>query len=239
MSAIIQSFEEAGRTLVLRDLGTHQELLLDQVPILSSAALGTEIAFGKLAVELAPSACPRVLIGGLGFGATASAALSAVGAESEVVVVEKLATVIELVRAGVVRAPAGLLDDPRLRLVQGDVGDVLERESGFDVMLLDVDNGPQWASFRSNARLYCADWLRRARAALVPGGALAVWSGYPADRFVARLREAGLLPTIQPLYDQGRVRARAYIGRRPPEPPQAVDEGSSPAAYFDGTQSKL
>jgi hypothetical protein len=39
-----------------------------------------------------------------------------------------------------------------------------------------------------------------------------VWSGYPADPFVARLRKAGFMPRIVPLTERGVVRARAYVG---------------------------
>ena len=42
MAAVVRTLEEAGQVLVLRDLGSHYELLLGQVPILSSAALATE-----------------------------------------------------------------------------------------------------------------------------------------------------------------------------------------------------
>ncbi|HEY6461927.1 MAG TPA: hypothetical protein VIY73_17295, partial [Polyangiaceae bacterium] len=74
------------------------------------------------------------------------------------------------------------------------------------------DNGPQWASFRTNARLYSPAGLAAARGAVPPGGLFAVWSGYPADAFLARLREAGFSPRCVPLLERGRVRARAYVG---------------------------
>jgi len=82
----------------------------------------------------------------------------------------------------------------------------------LSAILLDVDNGPEWASFRSNARLYAEAALVRARSALAPGGVLAVWSGYPADVFVRTLRKAGFVPRVEPLHERGVVRARAYIG---------------------------
>jgi spermidine synthase len=82
----------------------------------------------------------------------------------------------------------------------------------LDAILLDVDNGPHWATFRSNARLYGEAGLAAARSALTPGGILAVWSGYPADEFAARLRAAGFSSRIVLLREGGRVRARAYVG---------------------------
>jgi spermidine synthase len=214
MPVIVRTFEEAGQRLTLRDLGTHHELLLGQVPILSSAALATERAFGALAQGLDPGVpARRVLVGGLGFGATLRGALDVTGPEAEIVVVEKLATVVSLIRGELTHLAPGVLDDPRVRLVEDDVASVLAAERGLDAILLDVDNGPGWASFRSNARLYTPAGLAAARAALRLGGALAVWSGYPAEAFVGQLRRAGFTPEVVPLRERGIVRARAYVGR--------------------------
>lgn len=210
MAVIVRTFEEAGQRLTLRDLGTHHELLLGQVPILSSAALATERAFGELA-----RGARRVLVGGLGFGATLRGALDVTGADAEIVVVEKLATVVSLMRGELASLAPGVLDDPRVRLVEGDVASVLAGEHDLDAILLDVDNGPGWASFRTNARLYTPAGLAEARAALRPGGAIAVWSGYAADAFVGQLRRAGFTPEVVPLRERGVVRARAYVGRAP------------------------
>jgi predicted membrane-bound spermidine synthase len=213
VAAIVRSFEEAGQRLVLRDLGTHHELLLGQVPILSSRALATERAFGEMARELVPDA-RRILIGGLGFGATLAGALAVVPDDAEVIVVEKLRTVIDLLRTDLAHLSPGALDDPRARLVNDDVAEVIARERELDVILLDVDNGPGWASFRTNARIYAPEGLRLAHDALRPGGALAVWSGYAADAFVGQLRRAGFTPSVVPMKERGVVRARAYVGRR-------------------------
>ena len=53
------------------------------------------------------------------------------------------------------------------------------------------DNGPDGLVSLANERLYCAWRLRSARAALCPGGVLAVWSAYPDTSFSLRLRAAG------------------------------------------------
>jgi len=215
MAAVVRTFEEAGQRLVLRDLGSHFELLLGQVPILSSAALATERAFGELCREYAARPGARVLIGGLGFGATLRAALDTTAADAEVIVVEKLTTVIDLLRGDLAHLAPGVLDDPRARLVQDDVAAVIARERDLDLILLDVDNGPGWASFRTNARLYAGEGLAHARAALRPDGAFAVWSGYPADAFLGTLRKAGFQASLVPLRERGQVRARAYVGKAP------------------------
>lgn len=212
--SIVHSFEEAGLRVTLRDLGTHFELLLGQVPILSSRALATERELGKLLRTLVPEPGPRILIGGLGFGATVAGVLSWADERSVISVVEKLETVIALMRGKLAHLSPGTLDDPRVRVVHGDVGAAIARERHLNAILLDVDNGPHWASFRSNASLYAPAGLAAIRDALRPDGVVMLWSGYPADRFVGRLRGAGLLPSVVPLQENGLVRARAYIGRR-------------------------
>ena len=206
-----RTFREAGVTLTLLDRGTHHELMIGDVPILSSALLGTERAFGRLA----PRKAARVLVGGLGFGATLAGVLETVGPRAEVLVVEKLETVVGLVRGALAHLARASLDDPRVTLVREDVRDVIARERDLDAILLDVDNGPDWGSFRTNARLYDARGLAAAKRALRRGGIWAVWSGYPADAFALRLRAAGLRPSVVTFEERGKVQARAYVGTKP------------------------
>jgi predicted membrane-bound spermidine synthase len=201
-----RTFHEQGRTLTLITKD-HVELLIDDVPILTSAVLGTEHDFGKLARG-------RTLIGGLGFGGTLRGALEA-GA-TEIIVVEKLRTIVKLMRGELKHLAKGALDDPRVTLLRDDVRSVIERERNLDTILLDVDNAPEWASFTENARLYDREGLAAAVRALAPTGQYAVWSGYPVDAFVEALRAAGFSPSIIPFQEKGRVQARAYVGTLKP-----------------------
>jgi hypothetical protein len=202
--------------LVVRRRAGRVDLILGNVVLLSSAALETERTFGALV----PKGSARIVIGGLGFGSTLRGALDAVGPDARVVVAEKVAAIETLLRGELSDlVAAGLLDDPRVAIESADVSDVLARERELDAILLDVDNGPEWASFRSNARLYAPAGLAVAHAALKPGGILAVWSGYPADAFLGRLRSAGFAPSVVPLHEKGVVRARAYVGTKPPRAP--------------------
>jgi spermidine synthase len=198
------------KPLVLRTKGEVLEILAGNVILLSSAALETELAFGRLAAGRA-----RVLVGGLGFGATVRGVLEGAPAEAGVVVAEKVAGVVALVRGELADRTGRPLDDPRVTVAPDDVFDVMSRApAAWDSILLDVDNGPHWASFRTNARLYSPAGLAVAHRALAPGGLVAVWSGYPADAFLPRLRAAGFTPKCVPLHERGRVRARAYVGTR-------------------------
>ena len=206
-----RTFYEAGVTLTLVERRTHHELLIGDVPILTSALLGTERAFGRIV----PRSARRVVVGGLGFGSTLAGVLETVGPRARVLVVEKLETVVELVRGELAHLARAALDDPRVELVRDDVRAVIARERELDAILLDVDNGPDWGSFRANARLYDRRGLEAAKRALRRGGIWAVWSGYPADAFALRLREAGLRPSVVVFEERGKVQARAYVGKKP------------------------
>ncbi len=203
-----RTFREAGATLTLVRRGKHHELMIGHVPILTSALLGTERAFGRIVSKGAR----RVLVGGLGFGSTLAGVLEK-APRAEVVVVEKLETVVKLVRGELASLARASLDDPRVTLVQDDVRAVIARERDLDAILLDVDNGPDWASFRTNARLYDRAGLAAAKRALRKGGTFAVWSGYPADAFLGRLRAAGFDASVVVFEERGKVQARAYVGK--------------------------
>ena len=87
---------------------------------------------------------------------------------------------------------AGSLQDPRVRVELTDVAEIIRAaSSAYDAILLDVDNGPDGLTRQANDRLYDARGLAAARAALKPGGVLAVWSSGPDRRFTQRLRDAG------------------------------------------------
>jgi predicted membrane-bound spermidine synthase len=201
-------------SLVLRErAGGVLELLFRNVVLLSNASLGTERAFGGLVGTVLGRPARRVLVGGLGFGATVAGALEALDGAGEVVVVEKVAAVESLVRGELAWVCGDPLSDARVSVRVADVMDVMAgAPQSFDAVLLDVDNGPNWASFRCNARLYTPTGLEAVARSLTPGGALAVWSGYPADAFQVCLRKAGLEPSIVLLRERGLVRARAYVG---------------------------
>ena len=75
----------------------------------------------------------------------------------------------------------------------GDVADALSGRAGprgpWDVVLLDVDNGPGFLVHASNAALYGISGVRAARGALEPGGVLVVWSSSRAPELLVALRE--------------------------------------------------
>ena len=86
----------------------------------------------------------------------------------------------------------GCLEDRKVELVEGDVAALIRTaKPRYDAILLDVDNGPEGMTQSANDQLYSMRGLASARAALNPGGVLAVWSQGPDRAFAQRFEKSG------------------------------------------------
>lgn len=180
-----------GGELRLLRHGPHYEIMFGQEQLMGSWSYRSEQALATLALGGLGEA-PRVLIGGLGMGFTLAAARAALPMDESIVVAELVPKIVAWA-GGYLRDLFGTsLDDLRVSIEVADVHDLIVGQSAsFDAILLDVDNGPDGLISLANERLY-SDWgLRTARAALRPGGVLAIWSAYPDDNFSYRLRATG------------------------------------------------
>ncbi len=161
--------------------------------LMNSRLHGSEEALAELTCKpLAKRKRPRVLIGGLGMGYTLGAALKYLGPRANVVVAELVPAVIKWNRTHLADLAGRPLEDSRTTVRQGDVGAVIQEEkNAYDAILLDVDNGPEGLTHEGNDRLYTPKGLEESKAALRPGGVLAIWSAHPDNAFTKRLRAAG------------------------------------------------
>lgn len=173
--------------------GSEYSIMLGANELMNSRLSGSEEAMSTLAAaRIAGVAAPRVLIGGLGMGFTLRTALRAFGTRASIEVAELVPEIVDWARGPMAHLHAGTLDEPRVSIHIGDVGALIRNSAGrFDAILLDVDNGPDGLSREGNDALYTAQGLQHARAALRPGGVLAVWSSGPDPRFTSSLRKAG------------------------------------------------
>jgi spermidine synthase len=180
-------------------------IVLDRNELMSSRMSGSEDALAVMTcARLGKRTAPHLLIGGYGMGFTLRAALAALGAQAQVTVAELVPEIIEWARGPMAELAAGCLDDPRVRLFNGDVAALIrEAKGGYDAILLDVDNGPDGLTRDRNGWLYSALGLGHAKAALKAGGVLAIWSAAPDRAFTARLVGAGFK------VEEVTVRARA------------------------------
>lgn len=161
--------------------------------LMSSRMSGSEEALAEMSwARLGGRRAPRMLIGGYGMGFTLRAALRVLPADAEVVVAELVPDIIAWARGPMAALTAGALDDPRVRIEARDVGACIAGAGGaFDAILLDVDNGPDALTHPGNAGLYSSGGLAAAKAALGPGGVLAIWSAAPDPAFRRRLAQSG------------------------------------------------
>ena len=182
-----------GGELKLMRRGTEYSIMSGAIELMNSRLSGSEEALATLTWEaLGGKPTPRMLIGGLGMGFTLRAALAVLPPKAALVVAELAPAVIAWARGPLAGLFEGALEDPRVQVREGDVAETIAAARGaYDAILLDVDNGPGGLNREANDGLYSAAGLAAARAALAPGGVLAVWSAAPDAPFVNRLRKAG------------------------------------------------
>jgi spermidine synthase len=184
-----------GVELRLFQRGGDFMIVLDRNELMNSRMSGSEEALAVLTCDrLKGRKAPQLLIGGYGMGFTLRAALGVLDQGAKVTVAELVPEIITWARGPMVDLAAGCLDDPRVSLVEADVGALIAAgTSEYDAILLDVDNGPDGLSCKGNDRLYSMRGLADAKLALKPGGILAIWSAAPDAAFARRLNDAGFL----------------------------------------------
>lgn len=175
------------------------------------AELGCEGLRGKRGV--------RVLIGGLGFGFTLRAVLELLGEDGLVEVAELLPEVVAWNREHLAEVNGLLVDEPRVRVVLGDVYELMLKGEAerYDAILLDVDNGPVAMVQEGNGRMYQADGLAMIWRVLKPGGCVAFWSASGDPAFVRRLAKAGFAVQVEAVkaYAQAKRKVHTiFLGRR-------------------------
>ena len=166
-------------------------IVLGYNELMSTRMRTSEEALATMTIEwLEGVQGPHLLVGGYGMGFTLRAALAKVEGNARITVAELVPEIIEWARGPMAELTAGCLDDPRVRLVRGDVAEaILLAPELLDAILLDVDTGPDGLVRADNKRLYSKAGLHNARKALRPGGILAVWSADKDPKFRRRMEE--------------------------------------------------
>ncbi|MES2440892.1 MAG: spermidine synthase [Verrucomicrobiota bacterium] len=216
------------RMAMLDDLIVY-EVLLGNGYLMSSLFHDVEEALADLGLAAVEGDSLDVVVGGLGLGYTAVAALKDPRV-TELLVVDVMAPVIEWHEKGMVPLGGTLTNDARCRLVLGDFFALAAApETGFDpdqagrkfhAVLLDIDHSPQNLLHERNAVFYSADGLRRLAAQLHPGGVFALWSDdAPDEDFLSHLKEvfasseAHVVKFPNPLLDKESA-STVYVARR-------------------------
>lgn len=173
------------------------EVKLDGAFLMSSLNNVTEIALAELPLGKLGEGPYDVLIGGLGLGYTAKAALDCVNV-GKVTVIEYLPQVIHWHHRGLVPLGNWLTAEPRCTIVQADFFEWALSENDpahesiprrFGAILVDIDHSPEYLLQPANMRFYQADSLQRLAGKLVPGGVFALWSADPPQDSLVRKME--------------------------------------------------
>ena len=154
------------------------ELRVNGVFVMDTHETSTETELAAAALELVEHP-RRVVVGGLGLGFTLQRVLADPRVE-EVRVVEIEEALVGWMRDGTVPHGREILADKRVQVVTADIATAIaEAQSSYDLVLLDVDNGPGYLVHDGNAGLYEQDVIAGAHRMIASGGVLVIWS---ADR---------------------------------------------------------
>ncbi|MFN2475634.1 MAG: spermidine synthase [Chthoniobacterales bacterium] len=164
------------------------EVKLGDAFLMSSLFTRVEVALAEFGLAELPAGPLDVVVGGLGLGYTARAALAHPGVES-VVVIDALAPVIDWHQRGLVPLGPELTSDSRCRFVLGDffarvASDALDPSQPgkqFDAILLDIDHSPRDLLHPRHEAFYSEEGLRQLTKHLRPGGVFGMWSDDPPD----------------------------------------------------------
>lgn len=174
------------------------EVKLGDEFLMSSLFTVAEEALSDLGLAAVPAGRVGldIVVGGLGLGYTAVAALRDARVAT-MTVVDALPAVIDWHERRLLPVSAALVGDPRTRLVQADFFALVRAAPAaegvlpvpLDAILLDVDHSPTFTLDPSHADLYTVEGLRRLAAHLRPGGVFALWSDDPPEEsFLEALR---------------------------------------------------
>lgn len=168
--------DDRGEDGIAIELRANGVFVMDTVETASERAMAT----ATLAASRASGRTPRrVLVGGLGLGFTLAEVLHDAFVE-QVTVVEIEPALVGWMRDGTIPHGPSLLGDDRVEVVTDDVADFLRdaEDAAYDLVLLDVDNGPGYLVHTGNAALYETPLLGMVRERLSPGGTLVIWSAF-------------------------------------------------------------
>ena len=178
------------------------EVLLGEEFLMSSLFTDAEIQLSSLGLTALENAGYSnnldVVVGGLGLGYTAVAALQG-SAVSSLRVVEVMQPVIDWHQRGLVPLGKELSSDPRCTFVHADFFAVATAVEGFDesdpdkqvhAVFLDIDHSPTHWLNQGNSVFYTREGLQSMANKILPGGIFGLWSNDPPDANFTDLLES-------------------------------------------------
>lgn len=178
----------SGDDIILRQCGDVFEICYNGIQLMSNLNHQSEDQLALRSMRRMNFAARRILIGGLGLGFTLRAVLDLAPPDAEVTVCELIPGIVEWNQGPLAHLAGHVLDDPRTRVLIGDVQAHLAAiDTAYDLILMDTDNGPESLVREANTGLYEDCGLGAVARSLGPKGVVAFWSATTSLRFEHRL----------------------------------------------------
>ena len=193
------------------DGGKQYEVVMNGVFIMASYNRLSSAALVNMAMDrLKAREDVQVLVGGLGMGLSAAAALS-FSSVSRVDVVELEPLIVDWNRTWFADLNRHCLDDPRINIVVADFHDyVTNTAERYDLVCLDIDNGPEMLVRETNERVYSPGFLRMIRKIVKPDGVFSLWA-YTRDEDLVRAMAAVFSGcTVEEVWEEHESREQSY-----------------------------
>ena len=186
--AVIQRVLTPRGEIQLQSRGEHYEIISNGTFLMATYNGDSERLLVRAALK-ASHKPKHILIGGLGVGYSLAEALDYPGVE-RVTVVEIEEKIIEWYRSYFSNFSDNALDNPKTKLIHADLIKWLTKtRKKYDVICLDIDNGPAWVVSEDNNFLYDDVGLNALSQILNRNGVISFWSSFSSPEFGQRLEK--------------------------------------------------
>jgi len=219
---VIARVQGRGGELQLQRRGAHYEVIYNGVFLMATyngASERAAVRRGLAPHGRVPREGARVLMGGLGVGYSLQEALTFSPPVTRVVVAEIEEAVIDWNRSYLAGFNGRALADPRVTILNEPFETVLQREAaglngprgGYDLVLVDTDNGSSWLSRPENAAIYSRAGLELIHRCLAPGGAAVFWCCRPEPVLERKLAQIFATPHLETVIEETGQEAGFYL----------------------------
>lgn len=185
---LVDQFNDGSSEFVLYTDASHYMIRVNGYELMNSKNRVSEERMADIAFDLAPTT-KKILIAGLGIGFSLWAFEKAF-LNSEIHVVEKSQTIYEWYKKYFEKA---FISNPsQASFFIADAWDHIQQNKKYDLIVLDVDNGPEALAAESNERIYSLKGLEALKASLTENGKILLWSSFRSSEFESKCQRASL-----------------------------------------------
>ncbi|MGI5920907.1 MAG: hypothetical protein ACOX6I_04150 [Syntrophomonadaceae bacterium] len=167
----------------------EMEMVIDGIFIMASYNhLSSELMIRK-ALQYIGETNIDILVGGLGMGFTIQEACSHTNVRS-IDVVEIQPAIVEWNHKELRDYNGGCLEDSRVKVIVDDFYDyVTMTKEHYDIIAMDIDNGPMMLVKADNERVYNREFFTRVKAVMKAAGIFVIWSCNPEPELLNTARQ--------------------------------------------------